>query len=61
LESFGGEGMGGNILKFMCLVQFLGGEGREEEGSKIPPKTYDFIHFLARPMILPKYLYPLLR
>jgi hypothetical protein len=30
------EGRGGNIFNEMCLVQFLGGEVRGEEGSKIP-------------------------
>jgi hypothetical protein len=33
------EGREGNILKFMCLVQFLGGEGMKEERIKIPPET----------------------
>jgi len=33
LESFGGEGRGGNIFNLICLVQFLEGE---DEGSKIP-------------------------
>jgi len=27
-ESFGGEGMGGEIFNLKCLVQFLEGEGR---------------------------------
>jgi hypothetical protein len=38
LEGFGGEGRGGNIFNLMYLVQFLGGEGRDEEGSKLPHK-----------------------
>jgi len=28
------EGRGGEIYNLKCLVQFLEGEGREEEGSK---------------------------
>jgi hypothetical protein len=35
LERFGGEGREA-FLNFMCLVHFFGGEGRGEEGSKIP-------------------------
>jgi hypothetical protein len=34
----GREGRGGNIFIYLCLVQFLGGEGMREEGSKIPYK-----------------------
>jgi hypothetical protein len=37
MEGRGGERRSGNIFNEMCLVQFLGGEGRGEEGSKIPP------------------------
>ena len=30
----GGEGRGWNLFNLTCLVQFLEGKGREEEGSK---------------------------
>jgi hypothetical protein len=39
LEGFGREVRGGNILIFICLVQFFEMDGREGEGSKTPHNT----------------------